>query len=409
MAKDKVELTITSKDETEKGLSSAKSKLSSWASSIGGVIKSAAIGVGAAAVGLGALIVSSIKKSMAGEEIERQLVKMTGSINGAKEVLRSLQDVSKNTGVSVEELAKGYQDLVEWSGEKLGLDQLKQLAQISTLGKSSFTELVASVGDFSLKLNEGEKSGERYFRAMVKNDLVSTKAAKTLFELSGRQKFTAESYKILTGEIADQAKEVEKLNKKYGETSATKFQKFVESINEAMKSFGGGLLGVARASLESLTTSISNLTKEGTFEAWGKKVAEILGVIYEKIMPVISAIGDLFSQDSNKMNAGLEKLKNTFIKLGEYLGEGILKGMIMPAAESITPDSVKEYFKNKAISTTTDMAGRQVSGIVGSFISGKKYDPKAIEETFKNRINNDTLNVNIVGIDESATNKLTAN
>jgi len=250
-------------DGLKKGLATAQSKIKSWSKKMG---KHAKIGLGVGIAGLGVALGAIIKKSaqLAAqfEQIKVAFTTMTGSADKAKGLIEELNEFSKATPFSPEQVTKAGRTLLAFGFEaKQVSSTLKLLGDVSAGTGKDLSEMAVIFGQIK---GAGRLMGQDLLQLINAGfnplQVMSEKTGKSMSVLKDEMSKGAISFDMVEQAFKDATGEgglFFDMMEKQSKTLAGTISTLEGSVSDLMRQFGEGML----PELKSATGAMLELAK----------------------------------------------------------------------------------------------------------------------------------------------------
>lgn len=348
-----LEYIIRAKDATGSAISSALSKLKSFATGVGRNLVNIQAGFQMMA-GFVQRAFAQLKKAFAFETMTVQFKTLIGSMDEARAHMQMLQQLGDTPPFSLEQFAAASRSMMVMTDGALGYKRSLELVgdaaaatgqpiealahevgrayaiirdgQPLTRATMSLRNMGVITPEVAAKLDDLQKSG-------ATNAEIWAEFERSLGKFNGAMEETAQTGDGLTGAISSQ-------------------------WDKAVRTVGQSFSGAAKRGLGRLLEKLKQLNDDGSIAAWADMAVKKLGEVVEAAKGVGSALNWVWEKSglSDAYHIGMGTIKGDAYMVarlasGIYYGEGVknsLKSAVSESSEVFNREAVKGHWLNKA-------------------------------------------------------------
>ena len=283
-----VEYEIGAKDTTGGAVSSATSKIKSFAAAVGGNLMNIKAGFDMLAAAARSAL-GKLQKAFRFETMTVQFKTLIGSMDEARAHIAMLQKMGDTPPFSLEQFAAASRALMVMSDGALGFeDSLSMVGDAAAATGQPIENLAHEIGRAYAIIRDGQPL-TRATMGLRNMGAITPEVAEQLDNLQKAGASNAEIWGVLTGEL--------KKFKGAMDETATTGEGLMGAIqsqwDDAVRTFGGALLETSKSGLSLLLEKLKELNEDGTINVWADKCGRVLASVAESIKSAIGWVAKL--------------------------------------------------------------------------------------------------------------------
>ena len=376
-----VEYVIAAKDRTAAAVSSAVSRLSSFAKSAAANLANVKAGLDMA---LGAVktfarvFAAAIGEAFRFEKAIADFKVLLGSVDAAKDHIAQLRAFAAATPLTFGDLSKASKLILSFGASvESVMPSLKMLGDIS-MGDAQKFQGLALV--FSQVQAAGRLMGQDLLQMINQGfnplTVIAKETGKSVAELKDMMSEGAISFEMVAAAMRSATEEGGLFHNALKETSTTG-QGLVSTLQDkwtdAVRTFGEAFTGTAKGGLQTLIDKLDELVESGAVERFAETLSRGLAGAVEKIEETVEAVGALKKVLWD--HSGVGDAWHKFV--GSAKGVGSFAGTL--AGGGSFKDAAKAYFESEAEEVAKGFYGREkvAAGWYGERLKRLAEDPGA--------------------------------